>query len=53
LRVAGARKRTIPDYIEPCDLTLRERPPTGGDWRFEIKADGYRAQLHLRHPELD
>jgi bifunctional non-homologous end joining protein LigD len=38
----------IPDYIEPCDPTLRERAPNGNVWRFEIKADGYRAQLHLR-----
>src|SRR3979411_1226414 len=46
-RLAGARKTGIPDYIEPCDPTLRERAPEGGVWRFEIKADGYRAQLHL------
>jgi bifunctional non-homologous end joining protein LigD len=46
-RVAGARKTAIPHYIEPCDPTLRERAPEGGIWRFEIKADGYRAQLHL------
>src|SRR5947209_9843383 len=47
-RLAGARKTGIPDYIEPCDPTLRERAPDGEVWRFEIKADGYRAQLHLR-----
>jgi bifunctional non-homologous end joining protein LigD len=47
-RVQGARKRAIPDYIEPCDPTLREHPPRGEDWVYEIKADGYRAQLHIR-----
>lgn len=45
--ITGARKAAIPDYIEPCDPTLRERPPRGTDWVYEIKADGYRAQLHL------
>ena len=47
-RVHGAIKAAIPGYIEPCDPTLRERPPRGEDWVYEIKADGYRAQLHLR-----
>jgi bifunctional non-homologous end joining protein LigD len=46
-RVPGARKTPIPAYIEPCDPTLRERAPEGGAWRYEIKGDGYRAQLHL------
>ncbi|MGY8706077.1 DNA ligase D [Bradyrhizobium sp. 18BD] len=45
--VAGARKAAIPGYIEPCDPTLRENPPRGEGWVYEIKADGYRAQLHL------
>ncbi|MBH5370431.1 DNA ligase D [Bradyrhizobium glycinis] len=47
-RLAGARKIPIPSYIVPCDPTLRENPPQGGGWVFEIKADGYRAQLHLQ-----
>src|SRR3954464_737979 len=47
-RVHGAIKAAIPGYIEPCDPTLREKPPRGEDWVYEIKADGYRAQLHLR-----
>src|SRR3954469_5114669 len=48
-RVAGARKAAFPGYPEPCDPTLRESPPRGDDWVYEIKADGYRAQLHLDH----
>ncbi|MFC7700849.1 DNA ligase D [Bradyrhizobium sp. GCM10028915] len=47
-RVHGAIKVAIPGYIEPCDPTLREQPPRGEDWVYEIKADGYRAQLHLK-----
>src|SRR3954471_11326780 len=50
-RVRGAIKTAIPGYIEPCDPTLREKPPRGEDWVFELKADGYRAQLHLRDGE--
>jgi bifunctional non-homologous end joining protein LigD len=46
-RVQGARKIAIPGYIEPCDPTLRENPPQGKEWVYEIKADGYRGQLHL------
>jgi bifunctional non-homologous end joining protein LigD len=47
-RVDGSRKAAIPGYIEPCDPTLRESPPRGEGWVYEIKADGYRAQLHLQ-----
>lgn len=46
-RLPGACEAAIPGYIEPCDPTLRENPPRGGEWVYEIKADGYRAQLHL------
>jgi bifunctional non-homologous end joining protein LigD len=51
-RVHGAIKVAIPGYIEPCDPTLREKPPRGGDWVYEIKADGYRAQLHLEAGDI-
>lgn len=44
--IPGAKKAPFPAFIEPCDPTLRERVPPGDDWLFEIKADGYRAQLH-------
>src|SRR5436305_4679612 len=43
----GARKAEFPAFIEPCDPTLRQRAPAGGDWVYEIKADGYRAQIHV------
>jgi DNA ligase D-like protein (predicted ligase) len=38
----------MPGFIEPCDPTLREKPPRGEGWVYEIKADGYRAQLHFK-----
>src|SRR4051812_39573045 len=51
MRVPGARKAPIPGFIEFCDPTQRARPPDGEGWAYEIKADGYRAQLHLRPDE--
>jgi len=50
-RLDGARRSAFPKFIEPCDPTLRERPPAG-HWRWEIKADGYRAQLHLDRKQV-
>ncbi|RZN33768.1 DNA ligase D [Bradyrhizobium sp. Leo121] len=50
-RVPGARKAPIPGFIEFCDPVQRDRPPGGEGWVYEIKADGYRAQLHLRPDE--
>ena len=41
----------MPGFIEPCDPTLQtlhERAPTGNEWVYEIKADGYRPQVHIR-----
>ncbi|HLH50444.1 MAG TPA: non-homologous end-joining DNA ligase [Roseiarcus sp.] len=31
-----------PEWIEPCLPTLVDRPPSGDNWRHEIKWDGYR-----------
>ena len=50
-RVRGARKAPLPGFLEPCDPTLRAHPPDGEGWLYEIKADGYRAQLHLNSGE--
>ena len=29
------------------DPSLRQHAPAGDDWLYEIKADGYRAQVHV------
>ena len=47
-RIPGARKGSFPGFIEFCDPALRARPPSSQGWVYEIKADGYRAQLHIR-----
>lgn len=39
---AGARKRAMPDRIEPQLATLVDEAPDGPDWLHEIKYDGYR-----------
>jgi bifunctional non-homologous end joining protein LigD len=38
----------MPGFIDPCDPTLHERAPIGSEWVYEIKTDGYRAQVHIR-----
>lgn len=43
----GARKATMPDFIEPQLATLRRHAPTGDDWLHEIKFDGYRLQARI------
>jgi len=37
----------MPKRIEPCVATLTAKPPTGTDWAFEVKWDGYRATVHI------
>ena len=39
---SGARPGPIPSTITPQLATLVNEPPTGDDWIFEIKFDGYR-----------
>ena len=47
-KAGGAPKAPMPGFIQPCDPTLHERAPTGSGWVYEIKTDGYRAQVHIR-----
>src|SRR5438045_2634183 len=51
-RAPGAPKAPMPGFVEPCDPTLQERAPTGDGWIYEIKTDGYRAQLHIRNERV-
>ncbi|PSH61751.1 ATP-dependent DNA ligase [Phyllobacterium brassicacearum] len=36
----------MPDRIEPCLALLKPKPPSGPDWVFEVKWDGYRLAVH-------
>lgn len=38
----------MPDRIEPCLALLKQRPPSGSDWIYEIKWDGYRVAVHIK-----
>jgi bifunctional non-homologous end joining protein LigD len=46
---AGAVRASFPGFLEFCGPTLNETAPRGQDWAHEIKADGYRVQVHLVH----
>jgi bifunctional non-homologous end joining protein LigD len=37
----------MPERVEPCLASLRTTPPTGPDWLFEVKWDGYRLAIHI------
>ena len=37
----------MPSRIEPCLALLKPSLPTGPDWLFEIKWDGYRLAIHV------
>jgi bifunctional non-homologous end joining protein LigD len=33
-------------FIPPALATLRTKPPTGEQWQYEVKFDGFRIQIH-------
>lgn len=37
----------MPDRVEPCLALLKSTPPTGPDWAYEVKWDGYRLAIHI------
>ncbi len=41
-KVAGARKASLPAFVEPELATLTKTAPEGASWIHEIKYDGYR-----------
>ncbi|GJE52898.1 Multifunctional non-homologous end joining protein LigD [Methylobacterium tardum] len=46
-RSARGRKAILPPFVEPALATLVETVPSGRDWLFEIKHDGYRMQARI------
>lgn len=46
-RPARGRKAILPPFVEPALATLVEAAPSGRDWLFEIKHDGYRMQARI------
>ncbi|MBP1849255.1 DNA ligase D [Rhizobium halophytocola] len=43
----GARKKALPDFVEPQLASLKPQPPKGETWLHEIKFDGYRIQARI------
>lgn len=37
----------MPARIEPCLALLKPLPPSGSDWIYEVKWDGYRLAIHI------
>jgi len=46
-RQAELRFDPMPERVEPCLALLKSKPPTGPDWAFEVKWDGYRLAVHI------
>lgn len=44
----GAVKKAQPAALEPQLATLVDAPPTEGDWRYEVKFDGYRILARVK-----
>ncbi|UWU30784.1 non-homologous end-joining DNA ligase [Rhizobium sp. WSM1274] len=42
----------MPDRIEPCLALLKPTAPSGPDWVYEIKWDGYRVAVHLDYGKV-
>lgn len=37
----------MPDRVEPALAQLKAKPPTGNQWSWEVKWDGYRLAVHI------
>jgi len=46
-KIAGARKKLLPAFLEPSLASLCARPPSGPKWIHEIKHNGYRMQARI------
>lgn len=40
------RQDQMPSRIEPCLALSVNKPPTGAEWTFEVKWEGYRLAVH-------
>jgi bifunctional non-homologous end joining protein LigD len=45
--LAGAKRGSLPDFVQPCLATPVDRVPGGDGWVHEIKLDGYRLQARI------
>jgi bifunctional non-homologous end joining protein LigD len=47
-KIKGAKKATLPNFIEPSLATLVSSPPADDRWLHEIKFDGYRLEARIQ-----
>ncbi|RMS11928.1 DNA ligase D [Pseudomonas coronafaciens pv. coronafaciens] len=50
-KLSGAKPSPIPDIVKPQLATLVETAPSG-DWRYEIKFDGYRMMARIENGDV-
>ncbi|SDC13299.1 bifunctional non-homologous end joining protein LigD [Pseudomonas guariconensis] len=50
-RVANAKKAELPEHLQPQLATLVDAPPSG-DWRYEVKFDGYRILARIEGSDV-
>ena len=50
--IPGARKRRMPDKLQPQLATLASQAPDGPEWLHEIKYDGYRLLARIEDGEV-
>jgi bifunctional non-homologous end joining protein LigD len=50
-RTSGA-KAPYPGFIESALTTSIDKAPSGERWLHEIKFDGYRVQVHIKHAAI-
>src|SRR5690349_21544312 len=46
-KIAGAKKKILPPFVEPSLASLSDKAPSGPKWVHEIKHDGYRLQARI------
>jgi bifunctional non-homologous end joining protein LigD len=46
-KLKGAKKASLPSFVEPALASLTTKPPGGARWIHEIKFDGYRIQARI------
>lgn len=42
----------MPDRVDPCLALLASKPPSGDEWAFEVKWDGYRLAVHIKRSKV-
>lgn len=45
--ISGAKKASVPTFVDPMLASLAAKPPQGERWLHEIKFDGYRLQARI------